>query len=318
MRGGTAGQSRDLVLHTGLIAALVLAGLVLPEYHHGNVARIMVLAVFAMGYNLAFGYTGLLSLGHAMFFAAGCYMLGLGITQLGMSPELALIAAPLAGALLGLFVGALALRTEGPAFMIVTLMFSQAGYLFTSYFGEFTRADEGFVIDGAARQIAGFDLTNPDIRYWAALLLFALTVVVSWILVRSRLGRAMVAVRENEPRARMLGYDTYRVRLIALTISGAIAGAAGGAYALFFGYVGASFASIQYSIFPLLWVLLGGAGTILGPFVGSLTMFYLIDITSSLSDAYLIVVGVVLVILVLFLPTGVMGSLRKRWMPWLS
>src|SRR5699024_10257617 len=130
-------------------------------------------------------------------------------------------------------------------------------------------------------------------------------------------GRVLVAMRENEERARMLGYDPFTARLGALVLSGLYAGAAGAAYALLFGYAGASFASIQYSILPLLWVLLGGAGTVLGPLIGTGMMFYLVDVTSSVTDAYLLVVGAALVALVLFAPSGILGTLRRRALPWL-
>jgi branched-chain amino acid transport system permease protein len=115
----------------------------------------------------------------------------------------------------------------------------------------------------------------------------------------------------------MLGYDPLRYRLLALTASGVFAGAAGATYGLLFGYVGGSFAAIQYSILPLLWVLLGGAGTVLGPLVGTAVMFYLIDQAARITDATLLVVGVALLALVLFAPRGLLGTLRARALPWL-
>ena len=102
-----------------------------------------------------------------------------------------------------------------------------------------------------------------------------------------------------------------------MVISGLYAGVAGAAFALMFGYAGASFATIQYSILPMLWVLLGGAGVVLGPFIGALLMFYLIDLSSSYTTANLLVVGVALLVLVLFAPRGILGMVRERWLPWL-
>jgi branched-chain amino acid transport system permease protein len=127
----------------------------------------------------------------------------------------------------------------------------------------------------------------------------------------------MVAMRENEERSRMLGFNPFRVKLIALVISGLYAGVAGAAYGLLFGYVGATFATIQYSILPMLYVLMGGAGTVLGPFLGALAMFYLIDIASGFTDAWLFVVGAALVALILFAPKGILGTLRERGLKWL-
>ncbi len=125
-------------------------------------------------------------------------------------------------------------------------------------------------------------------------------------------GRVFVAIRENEPRARLLGYDTFRFKLLALTLSGTISAASGAAYALLFGYVGSSFAGVQYSIFPLLWVLLGGAGTVIGPFIGTLFMFYLIDLSSGVTDAYMLIAGLALIGLTLFAPQGIAGEIRRR------
>jgi branched-chain amino acid transport system permease protein len=201
--------------------------------------------------------------------------------------------------------------------MIVTLMFSQAAYLTILYFGATTGGDEGFVLPAAARTVFGLDLSGETERFVAALLLFAAVLLASGRLVRSRFGRSLVAIRENEERARMLGYDTTRLKLIAVVLSGATSGLAGAAYAILFGYVGASFAAVPYSILPLLWVLLGGAGTTVGPLIGVFLMFYLIDLASGVTVAYLLVVGVALVLLTLFLPRGIAGLVRERvaWLP---
>jgi len=304
-------------LHLGVLAALLVAHSVLPTYHAGNLARIMVLAVYAMGFNIAFGYTGLLSLGHALFFGAGLYGMGMLVALAGWGAGAALVAGIAAGGAMALAVGLLALRTAGVSFMIVTLMFAQAGYLTILYYTPYTRGEEGIVIDRAARVLLGFDLSQDTIRYFAAFTLFAIALLVKLALVRSPFGRVMVAMRENEERSRMLGYDPFRIKLAALVVSGVYAGAAGAAYGLLFGYVGASFASIQYSILPLLYVLLGGAGTVLGPFLGAALMFYLIDLASGITTAHLLVVGVALLVLVLFAPKGILGALRDRGLKWL-
>ncbi len=306
-------SSRVIVLHLGLLALLFGLQFILPAYHHGNLARIMVLASYAVGYNILFGYTGLLSLGHALFFAAGMYGMGLTIQHMGFTPAPALIVGIVAGAFVAGALALLALRTVGVSFMIVTLMFAQAGYLTVLYFGEYTRGDEGFVIQQAQRVLWGVDLSNATNRYFAAWGLFSVSFGLSLWLVRSSFGRTLIAIRENEERVRMLGYDTYKHKLTAMIISGTISAAAGAFYGLLFGYAGASFASVQYSIFPLLWVLLGGAGTVLGPFVGTLFMFYLIDLSSGITSAYLLIAGLALVLLTLFAPQGLIGEIRRRF-----
>ena len=310
-------NARSLTLHLGLIAVLFALCFLLPTYHQGNLARIMVLATYAVGYNVLFGYTGLLSLGHAMFFAAGMYGLGLAMQLGGLSPVPAFAVGLLSAAALSAIVAVLALRTIGVAFMIVTLMFSQAVFLTALYFGAWTGGDEGFVIAQANRQIAGYDLTNPTVRYLAALVVFSVALLITGRMMQASFGHVLIGVRENEERTQMLGYDVYRHKLLAVIISGTLSGAAGAAYALLFGYVGATFASVQYSIFPLLWVLLGGAGTTIGPLIGVIFMFYLIDYSSGLTSAYMLIAGVVLVLLTLYARTGLMGEVRKRWVAWL-
>ena len=310
-------MSRELTLHLGLIIVLFVLHFILPDYHHGNLARVMVLAVYAMAYNVMFGYTGLLSLGHAMFFCAGMYGMGLSIRLLEISAGPAVLIGLIVSATFSLLIGLLALRTIGVAFMIVTLMFSQAIFLTILYFNPVTRGDEGFVIPQAVRQIAGYDLSDSGNRYLAALILFSVCLLAVLKLVQSPTGRVLIAIRENEQRATMLGYDIWAHKLGAVVMSGTMAGAAGAAYGLLFGTVGASFAEVPFSILPLLYVLLGGPGTVIGPFVGTLFMFYLRDLSGALTDAHMLVAGVVLILLTLYARRGIMGVLREKWLKWL-
>ncbi len=312
---------RILVSHGGVLALLFAAQFVVGTYHHLSLTRIMVLATFAVGYNILFGYTGLLSLGHAMFFAAGLYGAGLSAAQFDFGASGAFVVGIAAGFVLAVAIGLVILRTAGVAFMIVTLMFAQAVYLIVLDFGTYTRGDEGFVLKGAIREAHLFglslNLADPATRYNIALVLLAVCVIGCIALVRSPVGRVLVAVRENEERSRMLGYNTFRYKLFALAVSGTICAAAGSAYGLLFAYVGATFASIEYSILPLLWVLLGGVGTILGPVIGTALMFYLVDIAGDYTSAHMLVVGVVLLALIVWAPGGLLGTLRDRKLPWL-
>jgi branched-chain amino acid transport system permease protein len=313
---------RAVFIHAGVLAGLLAVQLVLSDYAILSLSRVMVLAVYAVGYNILFGYTGLLSLGHAMLFAAGLYGAGLSAAQLGLAAAEAFLVGIGAGFLTSLAFGLIALRTSGVAFMIVTLMFAQAGYLTSLYFADYTRGDEGFVLKGDIRRALlpgglSLNLADPVVRYNLALALLGVCLIACLALVRSPIGRVLVAIRENEERTRMLGYDTQAHKLIAFVVSGTVAAAAGAAYALLFAYVGATFASIQYCILPLLWVLLGGAGTVLGPLVGTLLMLYLVDVTSGYTSAYMLLVGVALLALVVWFPKGLLGTLRERAVPWL-
>jgi branched-chain amino acid transport system permease protein len=299
-----------LGIHLGVVALLAVLQFLLPPFHHGMMARIMVLAAYATGYNLLLGYTGLMSLGHAMFFAAGMYGTGLTIQHLGLGVAAAFVAGVAAGLVVAGVVGLITLRTTGPAFLIVTMMLAQAFYLAMLYFNEITMGDQGFVL-------AGLPFADPTVKYNVALVVFAACLLGSLWLVRSPIGRVLVALRENEERTRLLGYNTALYRLVSVVMSGLMSAVAGAAYTLLFSYVGATFAGILYSIYPLLWTLLGGAGTTLGPLVGTLLMTYLVDVASGLTTGYLMVVGAVLVLTVLWAPAGLVGGLRARWARWL-
>ncbi|HET9000122.1 MAG TPA: branched-chain amino acid ABC transporter permease [bacterium] len=314
-------RSAIVAIHAALIAALVCLQVVVPPFHHMLLARIMVLAAYAIGYNLLLGYTGLMSLGHAMFFAAGMYGAGLPLFYLGVGAPEALLLGIAASLVLAVVIGALTLRTSGASFLIVTLMFAQVFYLSTLYFNRITLGDQGFVLAGHLPPISlgalRVTLSEPVVRYNLALATFAVCLGISLWLVGSPIGRVLVAIRENEDRTRMLGYNTFAYKLLALTISAAIAGFSGSVYAVITSYVGASFAAILYSIYPLVWTLLGGSGTALGPFVGTAVMTYTIETASRFTSSYLIVVGVILVALVMRFPSGIVGALRQRWVPWL-
>jgi branched-chain amino acid transport system permease protein len=311
--------ARVLALHLAVVGLLAGLQLLLPPFHHGMLARIMVLAAYAVGYNVLLGYTGLMSLGHAMFFAAGMYGTGLSIHHLGFGVAAGFLTGAVAGLAAAGLVGLMTLRTTGPAFLIVTMMLAQAFYLATLYFNDVTGGDQGFILVGLHVELAGFrlPLANPAVKYNVALAVFAACLLVSLWITRSPVGRVLVAVRENEERTRLLGYNTSRYRLVAVLLSGLLAGGAGSAYTLLFSYVGSTFAGILYSIYPLLWTLLGGAGTVLGPLVGTLVMTYVVDITSGFTTAYLLVVGAALVVMTLWAPAGIVGGIRARWAAWL-
>ena len=310
-----SGTQKAVVLHVGVIALLFALQFALPAYHHTNFARIMVFAVYALGYNVLLGYTGLMSLGHAMFLAAGMYGAGLPIYYFGVSAPLGFFIGVFSGLLLSVLFGLLALRATGVAFLIVSMMVAQALYLCTLYFNEITLGDQGFILKVAP--LAGIGFHEPVIKYNGALLLFAVTLLGCLALRLSPIGRVLIAIRENEERTRLLGYNSFLYKLLAVAISGTLSAAAGAAYAILFSYVGSTFASILYSINPLLWTLLGGAGTLLGPLLGTSLMFYVVDFASGWTSAYLLVVGVALVVLVLWFPLGFLGWVRSRWAPWL-
>ena len=310
-----------VAVHLGLILLLLIAQFVVPPFHRTMVTRIMIFTTYAMGYNVLLGYTGLMSLGHAMFFASGMYATGLTVFYLGFGAPAAFVAGLLASVLMSVVTGLFTLRTTGVSFLIVTMMFSQAFYLASLHLNKITKGDEGFILSGHLRplRLGGLELafSDPLLKYNLALALFAASLLLSVWLIRSPIGRVLAGIRENEERTRLLGYNTFKYKLLSLIISGTLSGAAGSVYTLTFSYVGSSLASILYSIYPLLWTLLGGTGTTIGPLVGTAAMAYVVDITSGLTSSYLFAVGAMLVILIIWFPNGVVGWIRTRWLRWL-
>ncbi len=310
-----------LALHLGVIVALFILQFIVPPFHVAMLTRVMVFATYTIGYNILLGYTGLMSLGHAMFFATGLYAAGLSVIYYGLSPLEALLIALLLSVIMSAVIGSITLRTSGAFFLIVTMIFSQIFFLTTLYFNVITGGEQGLVLTRYLKPLSlgplSVELTDSSVKYNFALIIFASALLFSLWLISSPIGRIFVAIRENGERAEMLGYNIYKYKLLAFTTSGTISGMAGATYALVFAYIGSALASILYSVNPLLWTLLGGAGTTIGPIIGTGLMIYIIDFTSSLTSSYLIIVGVTLVLLVLAFPPGIVGAVRRRWLRWL-
>ncbi len=300
----------SLLFHVGILILLFLLQFFLPAYHHSSVSKIMILSSYAIGYNFLLGYTGLMSLGHAMFFSAGMYSMGLSIYYLELSPMNGLIFSFIFSILISVIFGSFALRTSGVSFLIVTLMFGQTFYLSIIFFSEFTFGHDGFSLGKYLEPLTIFGkeylFSDPNIRYNFALLLLAIYILVSTFILLSPLGRILIAIRENESRTQLLGYNVFYYKLFALVISGTFSGVAGAMHGLLFSYIGTTFAEIHHSISPLLWTLLGGAGTLMGPVFGTGIMYYLIDLISEITKNYLLIVGVVLIIMIIWVPLGIL------------
>lgn len=315
-------NARSLTLHLVVMVLLFGFQFVASDYMTLTLTRMMALAVFAMGFNIVYGYTGLLSLGHSLFFGTGVYAAGLTIYHFGWPAPLAFAAALAVSACVAAAIGALALRTVRDSFMILTLMLSQVGFLTVLYFNTVTGGDQGLSLPQASRvfSVLGYrvDLTDAVTRYNLAFGLLFITTLFSFVLVQGRFGRVLRAIRENEARTEMLGYNVLAAKFSAFVISGTIAGMAGAAYAILFGYIGATFTGIQYSIEALLFTLLGGAGTLLGPLLGTVLMTMLIDRLSEITSAYFLWIGLILIALTLWFPKGLLGAIRQRFLPWLT
>jgi branched-chain amino acid transport system permease protein len=288
---------------------------------------VFIFALFALSYDLVFGYTGLISFGQALFVGAGAYALAVEVTQYHAPLWAGFLAALLTGIVLSVLTGVLALRTRGVYFAMVTLAFAQ---------GAFTLADSGV---GNTNGETGLSITatpawltapgNEAHFYYVGLAVLVLGYVLLRLFVLSPAGRVWQAIRENEQRALMIGYRPALYKLMSYVIAGTVCGLAGALYAVFVGSVSTSLFSADLTIQLLLMVIIGGAGSLWGAIVGAVIIRYLNHYLNVLSSASfvvngpnwlhqtlgqpLLVFGVVYLLLVVFFPQGIAGLVQRRF-----
>lgn len=276
-------------------------------------ALICIWSIFAIGFDLAFGLTGLLSFGHAAFFATGGYVTALLTTQAHWPFSAALLTAALAAATVSGLFGLLALRLSGLYFALNTLVLSQLFYLvIVVKLRAFTGGTDG--LSGVPRPAAlGLDFyQNTTFCLFSIGMLIAALALAA--LVRSSpFGHALDAIRQNEVRAGQLGMDTRRLKLAALALSGAYAGVAGGLLASLMSFVGPDVANWTTSGDVLIMTILGGAGTLLGPVLGVAAFELFKEVLSSYTIHWYGVLGLVFMACTLFFPHGLHGLLARQW-----
>ena len=305
-----------------LLALLVL--LLLPalagKFYVELVAKIMIMAVFAMSLDLLVGVTGLVSLGHAAFFGLASYVVALAAPDKYTAASLwtSLPLAVAASALLALAIGALALRTRGVYFIMVTLAFSQMVY-FVFHDTKLGGGSDGtYLYAKPEARLGDWSVVNFDDStqfYYAMLFLLLLVFAFLRMLLASRFGRALSGIRSNEQRMRALGFNTYAYKLGAFTIAGAIAGVAGYFAAIQFGFVNPEMLSWHQSANVLLMVILGGLGNLFGAIVGAFAFVLLQDVFSSLTKHWLLLMGGFVIAAVMLLPGGLTRA-GDAWRAW--
>jgi branched-chain amino acid transport system permease protein len=299
---------------------LLLAGLVAPVAFGSNfVVSVAVSTLFtafiAQAWNIAGGFGGMTSFGHAMFFGTGAYVSTILQQRYGVNPYLGLVAGAGAGAAVGYGVGFLAFRAglRGSYFALVTLAFAEVFRILANSV-EITRGGLGMLIRLDQRAI-NFQFADRRLWYLVAVLFCVLAFSVAAWLTRSRFGAQLMAVRENEDAARALGVDVLRTKLKGLAISGALAAMGGTFYAQYYLYIDPPIAyGVEKSVEMLLAAMIGGAGTVWGPLVGAVVVHLLADTTRhffEIPGLAPMIYGVVLVLIVGFLPQGLVGLVPR-------
>jgi branched-chain amino acid transport system permease protein len=291
-----------------LVLALVAPMAVYPTF----LMKVLCFALFAAAFNLLLGYVGLLSFGHAAFFGAAAYTTGMAMKGLGLSPELGLVVGTATGALLGLGFGALAIRRQGIYFSMITLALSQVVY-FLAVQSSLTGGEDGLQSVPRGKLLGLVDLANSTAMYYFVLAVFVLAYLFVVRVLHSPFGEVIRAVRDNEQRARSLGYYTARYKLIAFMLSAGLAGLAGSMKVLVFGVASLTDVHWHASGEVVLMSLLGGIGTLLGPIIGALAFVSLQNYLAPLGSWVLIVQGVIFILCVLLFREGLVGLTTQLW-----
>ena len=303
-----AGRHRVLLA----VAFLLMFPLLMP--FKTVAVNILIYGLFALGFNMLYGYLGLLSFGHAALFGGGAYACGIAMVRFGLPWWAGVASSVVAGALLAALMGALAIRTRGIYFAMVTLALSQCVYYGAYEATGWTGGENGLRgID--LEHIGPLNFVDPLTRYYVVAVFVAAALFVLSRILASPFGAAMEAMRENEARARACGFDVRATRWLAFVLSGGFCGLAGAMQALHLGIVPIETLSIQTSGMVVMMALLGGMGTFFGPFIGAGVYLLLENLVSLYTVHWQLVVGAVFIVCVLFFPRGLWGSLLARMAP---
>jgi len=298
---------------------LLVTPLFLDTYGQGLMTRFLIFALFAMSFNIVFGYAGLMSLGHAAFFGAGGYTVALlklhyDVNLFWISAPLGIVVATLVAAIFGI----IALRASGIYFLLVTFALGQMLYsLAWNVKWLNSKGMQGITgITLPDLGIPGFTL-NTIWFYYLALIFFLLSCVLLYRLVISPFGLALVGIREGEPRMEAVGYNTWYLKYASFVVSGAFAGLAGVLFAYYNFFVSPNHLGIATSFLPMVMAIMGGLGTFLGPVVGAAVFIFVENFASILSpQRWPLVLGALFVLTIMFAREGIGVYLWRLWTRW--
>ena len=306
-----------------LVLALIWAALLLAPYwmpplggYTALGTRVLVLGIAAMSVNFLLGFTGVLSFGHAAYFGLGAYGAGLTLKYLAASTPLAIICGTLLGGVAGAILGALIVRRRGVYFAMVTIAFGQVFYYIAFQWSSLTGGDDG--LRGFSRQPLDFGLFSVDIVsnaqafYYFVLFCFALVTGAMAFVLESPFGRTMLAIRENERRARFLGIPVERHIWIAFTLSCFFVAFAGALYALVNNFADPRGLHYSQSGDFVIMAVMGGMRTFWGPLLGAAVFVVLQDYLSSITINWMSLIGLMFILVVLFFPRGLLGVIRPK------
>jgi branched-chain amino acid transport system permease protein len=317
-RSGFQGGVRALLALAAIWAALLLAPYWMPPLggYTALGTRVLVLALAAMSVNFLLGFTGVLSFGHAAYFGLGAYGTGLALKFVTLSTPLSILVGMGLAGIVGGLLGSLIVRRRGVYFAMVTIAFGQVFYYIAFQWSSLTGGDDG--LRGFSRQPLHFGLftidilSNADAFYYFVLLFFALVTGAMALVLRSPFGRTMLAIRENERRARFLGIAVERHIWVAFTLSCFFIGVAGALYALTNNFADPRGLHYSQSGDFVMMAVMGGMRTFWGPLLGAAVFVVVQDYLSSITVNWMSFVGLLFVMVVLFFPRGLLGFVRRK------
>ena len=277
-------------------------------------ASILALGLYGAAFDLLYGYTGLLSFGHAVFFGVGAYAATFAITDYGQGVFVGLLAGFVATALVAIGLGLIAIRVSSHGFVIVTILIALIANLAAVSLTSITGGTDGLSVVIPEISLPGlgtFSMFDPMFRYFFTLAVVVASLLVMYRLVNSQVGLVFRMIRDNEQRARMLGYNVTTYKLAAFSASGAFAGLAGVLSTYITGFVSASEFSLIVSGDAIIYTLVGGRATLLGAIFGAVLIEGASNYVSELTDAYPLIIGGLLLVVVLFEPEGLAGILSR-------
>ncbi len=297
---------RSLVVAFAVMVALLVVGpfVVYPVF----LMQALCFALFACAFNLLVGYVGLLSFGHALFFGWASYLCAHAAKRWGFPPEAAVLFGTLSGAVLGLVAGSIAIRRQGIYFAMITLALAQMMY-FVAVRAPFTGGEDGIQDVPRGHLFGVFDLSHEMTMYVFILVMVLASFLFIYRIINSPFGEVLKAIRENEPRAISLGYNTDRYKLCAFVLSATLAGLAGALKALVFQL--ASLTDVYWTMSGevVLMTLVGGLGTVFGPVVGAFLIVAMENYLAQFGQWVLVIQGVIFVACVLVFRRGIVGEL---------
>jgi branched-chain amino acid transport system permease protein len=296
------------------LAAPWLLPLLVDAFWVDIFAEILIWSLLAASVNLLFGYVGLLSFGQALFFGVGMYGVAIGIEKLGLGFWSAFGFGVLLATAMSLVTGALAVRLTWHYFAIITVVFSLIFYFTALSWKPVTGGDDGLSFAmPPLLSLGGYELSlsDPDVQYFFIVFVVAACYALMGRILQSPLGRAFVTVRENDTRATLIGLNVYAIRLTAFVLAGFLAGVSGALFALFGRYASASYMFYHVSGEAVVWAIIGGTGTLLGPVIGTGLLIVLREELSAVWEHYMLLVGVIVILTVIFAPRG-LGGLWTR------